>query len=232
MKKEISPLSSRPAKAKRKESPDRRDPIWKKGAGAIPAKVGNAPKAVIQESRQRNQASAKNWKTLCATASGCSPRYSRDNAAAIVLTRVRATASSSMSTRNGRSSSASRADEVIGKTAADNLWSGDIPRNAGRQFRNWRSRAPLHNRECEFVRKDGEVWIALMSAEVIRLQGEPVNLSFPAGHHEAEADRGGESQPGQVSLRESESGPAAESEGRDPLRQRGEQAVTWSVGMC
>ena len=66
-------------------------------------------------------------------------------------------------------------EEAIGRTAAE-LGLFKHPAERVRAIRDIETRGALRNQEFECVRKNGEEWTALMSSELITLQGEPVIL--------------------------------------------------------
>jgi PAS domain S-box-containing protein len=68
--------------------------------------------------------------------------------------------------------------EVIGKnsTTGIRIWKDQEQRR--RFYKELATQKPVQNFECQLLRKNGEEWTALISSEVIQLQGEPVGIGF------------------------------------------------------
>lgn len=103
-------------------------------------------------------------------------RIFQGNAAAISLTRLRDGTILDCNRKWQETFGFSRR-EAIGKTTADKLLVWKNPEERRRAISDLETKGTLHARECEFLKKGGEAWTALLSAEVIQLQGEPVILS-------------------------------------------------------
>jgi PAS domain S-box-containing protein len=157
MIKKRSPGPPRPVKSKKKERRVGRGKIPGAAAGDGAAKKRKNVEEALRDSER------------------IFTKVFRDNAAAIVLTRLRDGIILDVNQKWEEIFGYSR-DEVVGKTAADDFVVWRHPEDRQRAISDLEKQGSLHNREFEFVRKNGDVWTALMSAEVIRLRGEPVNL--------------------------------------------------------
>ncbi len=100
----------------------------------------------------------------------------RNNAAAIALTRLRDGMILDVNDKWQEIFGHSR-HEVVGKNSARNLVIWKDPQKRNKVFRELRSGKSIQNQEFEFFKKNGETWTALLSSEIILLQGEPVILS-------------------------------------------------------
>jgi PAS domain S-box-containing protein len=100
----------------------------------------------------------------------------QNNASAIALTRLRDGVILDVNQKWEEMFGLSRR-QVVGKTSTRDLLIWKDPRQRKRAFRESRAGQSIQNRECEFFRKKGETWTALLSTEVIQLQGAPVILS-------------------------------------------------------
>lgn len=68
-------------------------------------------------------------------------------------------------------------NEIVGTSIGTDVEVWDRTEEMERVFRDLEENGSIKNRECEFVRKSGDRWTALLSAEVISIQGEMVVLS-------------------------------------------------------
>ena len=100
----------------------------------------------------------------------------QNNAAAIALTRLRDGVILDVNKKWEEIFGRSRR-EVVGKNSANNLVIWKDPKVRKMAYRELKSGKALQNWECELFKKNGETWTALVSSEIIRLQGEPVILS-------------------------------------------------------
>ncbi|VVB84658.1 Methyl sulfide methyltransferase-associated sensor [uncultured archaeon] len=98
------------------------------------------------------------------------------NAAAIALTRLRDGRIVDVNEKWQEVFGISRED-VIGRTTVDNITVWQNPEERTQAIRDLKKHGSFRNREYGFFRKNGEAWTALMSSEVIQLEGEPVILS-------------------------------------------------------
>ncbi|HEX7502218.1 MAG TPA: PAS domain S-box protein, partial [Acidobacteriota bacterium] len=97
----------------------------------------------------------------------------QNNAAAITLTRLRDGMILDMNKKWHAVFGYSRR-EAIGRNSANQLALWKNPEQRKRFYKEMAARGSVQNLECQLIRKNGEVWTALMSAEVIQLHGEPV----------------------------------------------------------
>jgi PAS domain S-box-containing protein len=92
------------------------------------------------------------------------------NAAAIALTRLRDRRIIEVNERWQEVFGFSREEVIGGIVNKIKLWKH--PEEQMRAIRDLETHGAFRNRECEFLRKNGEGWTGLMSSEVIRLQGD------------------------------------------------------------
>ncbi len=92
------------------------------------------------------------------------------NAAAIALTQLRDGCIIEVNERWQEVFGFSR-EEVIGKSTMDEIKVWKNPEERTLAIRDLEMHGAFRNRECDFIRKSGEAWTALMSSEVIQLLG-------------------------------------------------------------
>lgn len=100
----------------------------------------------------------------------------RGNAAAIALTRLSDGKLIDVNDKWQELFGLSR-DKIIGGTTVDMFKLWKHPQERKKAISDVKKYGSFRNRECEFLRKNGEEWTALLSSELIQLQGEEVILS-------------------------------------------------------